>query len=157
MLLPDRPMPSRDISFKLKSPKSKALGQPSGVYVTKGGDNDDRSAYIYYGDPTDGINIAANKLPEEIDFRKWIRQAEKDKKDGILKADNIPFLIEVNGHEGYAGEPGYNIVNENKEQRPGFVSWQEDDGVVYSVYGTYGPNGTSVKELLELARTMTSE
>ena len=142
-------MPSRDISFKLKSPKSKALGQPSGVYVTKGGDNDDRSAYIYYGDPTDGINIAANKLPEEIDFRKWISQA-----------DNIPFLIEVNGHEGYAGEPGYNIVNENKEQRPGFVSWQENDGVVYSVYGmygTYGPNGTSVKELLELARTMTRE
>lgn len=145
---------NQELSFKLKYPKLEKLGKPAGVYVSKFGVKEERDAYIYYGDAPLGIQIVAKKYPKKIDFAAWATEADKYKKEGVLKADSTPFLVKVNGYQGYAGEPGYNVVGDDKSPRPGYVSWQEDNGVVYTVYGTYGPNGTPVKELLEIANSL---
>ncbi len=148
---------AQELTFKLKLPKTPALGKPSGIYVEKDEVKEDRVVTVHYGNPgagIEGISVSANKFPEKIDFQSWVQQAESDKKNDILKANNTPFLVEVNGFQGWAWEPGYNVIGENKAPKYGFVQWQEDDGVVYNVTGTVGPDGTSVKELMEIANTM---
>src|SRR3972149_3355478 len=57
------------LSFKPKYPKLESLGQPTGIYVDKGENKEDRTVLIYYGDPVDGILVQAKKF-RPINFQE---------------------------------------------------------------------------------------
>lgn len=141
-----------DLAFTLRVPKLESLGAPA-IYVEKSDVKEERIAYIYYGDPVDGISVKALRF-QPMDFQALIANEVESKEKGYLKSENVPFSIKVNGYDGLAWEPGNNVLNGFKQPKPGFVQWQEPDGVTYTIGGTWGSNGTTTQELLEIAATM---
>lgn len=144
---------SKELTFTLKMSKSNAVGKLFGIFTAKG--SDDRAEILYY-DPANGMNgisITAEKLKQPYDPQAWVDQMILWKQKGWSKGDSVPYLVDVNGVPGNGLEPGYNLIAGGKEPRPGSVSW-EDNGVLYTVYGTPGEQGTSVNDLLEIARSM---
>lgn len=83
------------------------------------------------------------------DYEKEVKQAKRDKDDGILKSDSLPTLISVNGKKGIGCEPGYNVIDDEKHPRPGFAAW-DDNGSTYEVYGY----GISLNDLLTVAESI---
>lgn len=153
---------SKRLGFDLKMPKSPAVGKLYGIFVPKDARDE---ATIVYGDhdgPTEtetlhvhgqGITIDVQKLDHTYDPKPFHDAMVAAKQRGDLKSNNVPFSIDVNGAPGSGWEPGYNLIRGEKLPKLGSLSW-EDNGVLYTVSGTSGEDGTSVKELLEIARSI---
>lgn len=144
------------LPFKLRLPKSDLCGELKGIYLTKAERPEDREIYVYYGDEVNGIRIEVQKEPNPPDVEGFLKQEEEFFRLGVLKADKPPQHITVNGLPGWGGEPGYNVIDNEKAPRPGVVSWW-DSGLRYTIYGTRGENGTSLDALLKIANSMYSE
>ncbi len=147
---------SEFLPFDLKIPKSKATEKLAGIYVTKNEDKYERWAYIVYEPPAIGIYVEVKYPPNKPDFAAEVKQMEEDKKAGISKGDQPWVLVTVHGLEGIGCEPGYNLIHGQKYPRPGFVSWW-DNGVLYTIFGTRGENGTSLDTLIGIAESMYEE
>ncbi|MEW6448729.1 MAG: hypothetical protein AB1426_11725 [Bacillota bacterium] len=85
-----------------------------------------------------------------------LKQEEEDCKSGVVKTDKPPQYITVNGLPGWGGEPGYDVLDDEKTPRPGGVTWW-DNGLLYTITGIRGENGTSLDALLKIANSMYTE
>lgn len=148
---------SEDLSFRLRLPDASLVtstGAAPAVYVSNDEPKrEDRRAYIAYGVPDVDIQMWAEPRPVKPDYRAMAEQMQEDKQAGRLKADTAPFTIEVKGLDGIATQPGYNLIGSDEQSRPGLVQWW-DDGVQYTIHGTWGRGGTQVGQLLAIADSM---
>ena len=147
----------KDLPFNLQMPDPSLVPTPTTIHGSEG-KNSTRAAYVYFGDTTagDAIHFIATRSQQKPDLRKQVDQAREDRADGILMANTLPQLVSVNGTEGIGVEPGINEggrVRIDMKDRPGFVSWW-DGGVHYILYGTEGPEGTPLAQLLTIANSM---
>ena len=85
--------------------------------------------------------------PAQPDFVGHVDELRAEIKSGIGKADKLPSLIDIDGIPAFAAEPGYNDIFGDKVPRPGVLEWWKD-GVAYSLFGTRGPEGTSLEQLI---------
>jgi hypothetical protein len=151
-----------ELSFKLFEPKHPLLkGKRVTIFITKDEKKEDREVRIFYGDPANPIGIKVGKLlatdswfkdPNGY-FDKYIEKARREKEKGYSKADALPQIVYIGGHKGVGIEPGYNILGNDKEPRPGVVNFIVD-GIYYKVIGTVGENATTLEELIEIAESM---
>lgn len=139
------------LAFRLKLPE--AADSDTLIYIDSRRPVDERTAEVVFGGPLSGIRLYAHISRQRPDFQGLVKQMEADKSSGILKADRTPVLIKIGAHEGYGSEPGYNLISELKEPRPGMVRWR-DSGVAYALHGTPGERGTSLRQLTQIAESM---
>jgi len=88
-----------------------------------------------------------------FDAGSYAAGIKKDIEKGENRADKFPATADINGATGYGIDPGYNVIGGDKYPRMGFVSWR-NNGAHFKIYGTKDENGTSLKMLLEIARSM---
>lgn len=140
----------KELPFKFKLPKEN-IGELKGIYVSKNTPNTEISTY--YIDEVSGISIHIVQSQIKPDFKESVKQMKNEFAADYSKGNALPENIEINGLEGWGLEPGYNIIRGNQEPRPGFVEWY-DNGLRYTIFGTYGEQGTSLHELLKIAKSM---
>ncbi|MEW6771686.1 MAG: hypothetical protein AB1330_09925 [Bacillota bacterium] len=141
------------VPFDFRLPKSELCGEFKGIYYVKQGPPELWWLYVPYNDEVTGICLWIEQRPDPPNCERYIKQLEQDMRSGIFKGDKLPVLVKVNGLSGIGAEPGYNVVHEMKEPRPGFVSWWEN-GIIYTLFGTEGEGGTPLGQLLEIANSM---
>ncbi len=152
---------SPELPFELHDPKYPGLqGKSVTVLITSDERKEDRAVSIYYGDPVNPVlfvsaSRALVKDPNAF-YDGLLEQYRTDKEKGYLKSDSLPRMINVKGHKGLGSQPGYNLIGNAREPRPGFVSFMAD-GVLYKVFGTTGENGTGLEELMNIAESLFGE
>lgn len=133
-------------AFKgLKLPKNHLGRKMLGIYIDRG--TKDVTILFENGLHISEVKDHLDNIPP--DYEKEVEQAKKDKEAGILQSDSLPSIISVNGIKGIGGEPGYNLVHDEKHSRPGVVAWY-DDGHFYEVYGV----GIPLDDLLKVAESV---
>lgn len=142
----------QSLPFQARFPHSDVCGQPTGIYYSKNSDQ----VTVFYGDRFDGIYLKARQWINTPDFQALVKESAENSKDGTLKADQTLELINVAGFSGMGVGSGYNIVFEEKTPRPGSVEWW-DNGVLYTILGTGGENGTSLEDLIKMAESIYTE
>ena len=146
------------------------LSVPRAVFLQRRSDdatNQEREVWIYYAgtpeektdepiDPQYSLSIDIFLQAEKPDFQEDVAKNNKQREEGISKADKPHVLVDINGNEGAGIEPGYNDIGygeDPKVSRRGTIVWW-DSGVFYSMAGTAGPDGTSLDQMLQIARSM---
>jgi len=139
------------LPFALKVP-SETVAKVQNIYVDRPGNPQDRRALILFDGGINGIQLTAVKESKQPDFEALVKSQIADMKAGILFNDMAPKVMDLDGTSAWTIEPGFNVIGEQKSPRPGVVEWW-DNGVLYTIYGTRGPGGTKVSELLAIARS----
>jgi len=122
------------------------------VYLSRGNSPKDTAIHMFDANGATGIQLHIFQSDTKPDFQAWVNQIIKEKEEGIDKADKLPTIINFNGSDALAIEPGYNLVFNEKQPRPGVLSWS-DNGILYELYGTFGESGTSVDQLIQIANS----
>lgn len=143
---------SAKLPFAFSIPNDTLTGKPTLIYVTKC-DPVDRQLSIHYGGGINGIRYRAILRPDKPNFSASVDQLKKDMEAGINKADKPPKLIDIGDCQAFAIEPGFNNIEGDKVPRIGVVQWWKD-GVLYNIYGTRGPDGTSLEQLTNIAQSV---
>lgn len=138
------------VGYKLKTPKSTALGEITEVLVEKT-DSAKPMVNQILGDPGLGTYIESIRFDEPWDFRSQVKASNANDGD----TDVVVTLVDINGHDGIAMNGGYalNQLGAPDGPTPAVVRWWED-GIIYSIYGGEGASATSTDVLLEVARSM---
>lgn len=147
---------SAALSFELRMPDSSLATNapgPASIYVTADSHVANRRAYVPFGIPEVDIQMWAEPTPEKPDYSALAATFRRDKEEGHFRANPVPFVLSVRGMDGIGTEPGFNDLGDTRTDRPGVVQWWED-GVQYTIHGTWGTGGTSVRELLVIAESM---
>ncbi|MGE5397628.1 MAG: hypothetical protein ACM3MK_08885 [Chitinophagales bacterium] len=145
---------SQELPFKFKMPDEKLTGKPSYVFIPKNQITKDRKFYVHYENGVNGLKFEAHQRASQPDYAANIEQIEIDIKNGVHRgADKMPTIIDRKGCQYYAIEPGYNIIGGDKIPRPGYLLWWQD-GISYELYGTKGPDGTSIDGLIAIAESV---
>lgn len=153
MSFPTAEEASRNLPFAFKIPDEKLTGKPTRFYVSKNDNIKDRLLFVHYTSGVNGIVFSAILEPTKPDFTEHVNRLTEEIHSGITFGDKVPKLIDINGLPAFAAEPGYNLIEGDKIPRFGIVEWW-DNGVVYTIYGTRGPEGTSLEDLTEIARSV---
>lgn len=143
------------LTFDLRTPDPSLVPSPTLIYVGRG-KKSGRLATVIFGDPAEGFVLNAIRSKTKPDFAADVQRSIDDKASGIYKADAVWQLVTIAGIDAIGIEPGTNDgprVPARARLRPGVVSWF-DHGVHYVLYGTRGPQGTPLKELLAIASSM---
>lgn len=140
------------LPFAFSVPDPTLIGDATLIYVTKG-EPYYRELGIHYTDGINGIRFNAVLEPNEPDFGGHVSELKDEIEAGINKADKIPTLINIEGYQAFAIEPGFNLIDGDKVPRIGVVEWWKD-GVLYNLYGASGPDGTSLEELINIAKSV---
>lgn len=143
------------LTFALRTPDPSLVPSPMAVYVGRG-EKSRRMATVVFGDPADALSLKAIRSKTRPHFAADVQRSIEGKASGASKADSVWQLATVGGFEGIGIEPGTNDgpdVKMRSKLRPGVVSWF-DHGVHYVLYGTAGPEGTQLSELLAIAASM---
>jgi len=122
------------------------------VYLTRGDSPENTEIHMFDANGATGIQLHIYQFDGKPKFQEWVNQEIKEKEEGIYKADKLPTIINFNGSDALAIEPGYNLVFNEKQPRPGVLSWW-DNGIIYELYGTFGESGTSVDQLIQIANS----
>ena len=140
------------LPFAFSIPDQTLIGDATLIYVTKS-EPYYRQLGIHYEDGINGIRFSAILEPNKPDFREHANKLKDEIEAGINKADKIPSLINIESYPAFALEPGYNLIDGDQVPRIGVVEWWKD-GVLYNLYGTRGPDGTSLGELINIAKSV---
>jgi hypothetical protein len=139
------------LPYSIKLP-TENIADIHSIYITKDADPSNREIYVYYNGGVSGVHLYISKKPNKPDFQESVNHITADMKAGIAKNDVAPKIINLNGNDAWAIEPGNNIVDGIKYPRPGVLLWW-DNGVLYDLYGTPGISGTSLSELIQIAES----
>lgn len=140
------------LPFAFSIPDETLTGKPTLIYITKS-EARDRILGIHYAGGVNGIRFGAILVPNQPDYSEVVNELKTNIESGICKGDKAPTLIDIEGYQAFAAEPGFNIIDGDKVPRMGVVEWWKD-GVDYHLYGTRGPDGTSLEELVSIAKSV---
>jgi len=143
----------KNLPFQFRLPSELLTGKPTAFYVSKEDKNRDRSLWVHYANGINGMTLSANMSLAQPDFAGHVDELRAEIKSGINRADKLPSLIDIEGIPAFAIEPGYNEIEGDNIPRPGVLQWWKD-GVEYSLFGTRGPEGTSLEQLIEIAKSL---
>lgn len=145
------------LPFALKMPDSSLVPSPTVFYVRPGSKRlrTPTQATVMFGEQRlDTVYFIANRSKVKLDLKAQVSQFEDDYKTGVSKSDRVWQLVDVSGNEAMAIEPGINTgARADHRMAPGVVYWW-DGGVHYVLYGTKGPDGTPLAELVQIAESM---
>ncbi|ACV63556.1 hypothetical protein Dtox_2788 [Desulfofarcimen acetoxidans DSM 771] len=143
----------KNLPFQFKMPSESLTGKPTAFYVTKNDKYSDRLLLVHYANGVNGITLSAILDPAQPDFADHVNKLKAEINSGINHADKLPSLIDIDGISAFAIETGYNNIEGDKVPRSGVFEWWKD-GVTYSLLGTRGPEGTSLDQLIAIAKSL---
>lgn len=152
MMFSDIPSAEKATQFKWQIPKNTLGGKLKRIYVQKA--TLPQNVVLIYDK---GFIILITKEELSPSYKEIVKQTNEERKLGLEGKSNIAGypdkdveLIEINGLEGIASEPGFNIIYGEKHSRPGFVNfWKE--GIMYEIYGD---STISLNQLIDVAKSM---
>lgn len=105
-------------------------------------------------DRREAVLIRINVANEKMDPTEMIESYKKERQEGISKAEIDPKVIDINGIEGYARPPGFNVFSDyDKTPILPVVMWQQGN-VMYIITGSHSKDGTQLDTLVAIARSM---
>ena len=143
----------KNLPFQFRLPSELLTGKPTAFYVSKEEKNSDRSLWVHYANGINGMTLSANMSLAQPDFAGHVDELREEIKSGTGKGDKLPSLIEIDGIPAFAAEPGYNEIEGDNIPWPGVLQWRKD-GVEYSLFGTRGSEGTSLEQLIAIAKSL---
>lgn len=145
---------AKKLPFALKMPDASLVESPAIIYVRPGRKNVPTEAHVVFGDgPAYTVQLIAVKVPKQK-LSAQVNGRYRGLGGRLSTFDKEWRLADINGNEAKVIEPGLdNSGQVYQSDRPGIVYWW-DGGVHYVLYGTSGPDGTPLPELLAIARSM---
>lgn len=98
----------------------------------------------------DGLHINETILPHGATYEGIV---DTYKQLGANEAEELPVRVEFDGMKGYGQDCGYNVIDGEKEPRPGYIVWSESWSGKYITYQVYG-DGMKVKDLEKVVKSM---
>lgn len=139
---------AKEVKYQLMKPTNTHNKKLLGIFQSNApaGEEGNEQIIMLY---EDGMHIKQIPVDSTPDYELLVQDLIERKNRGTLKSDKVPILLKINGYPAVGIEPGFNLLNNKNEPRPGFVQWYEN-GVYYIVKS---PN-LSLKDLIQIAESM---